>query len=472
MGMAQPMDEVYGRWSVLGVLCGGFLVTAINVTLTNVALPSIARDLGLSDGSLVWIVNAYLCAFGAFLLVGGRLGDAFGHAPVFLVGTFLFAIASLACGLAQSGPLLVAARLSQGMAAAVVSASARTLVVGLFTEAPQRARALGIVATVGACGGSIGVLLGGVLLSALSWRWIFFVPALVASGVCILSRTAFRFGARWELAQRLDVPGALVAVLALLGATYAIVIGGRRGWNSAQFISLAGVSIVLLLLFLVVEVKARTPLLPLALLRIRNVAGANIAGALLAGAILAWSFVTTLYLQNVLHLTPLQCGLAFLPANLLIAAMSISVAPTLAARFGTRSPLVVGLLSTCLGLLILARAPENASVLRDVIPGMVFVGLGTGIAYNLLTLAAFSGVPATDSGAASGIANTSFTMGGVLGLSSLASFAATRTQEVLDSAGAPAVALTAGYSGALSIAAGAVGLAAVVGGIFLRREQQ
>ncbi|WP_026384370.1 MFS transporter, partial [Achromobacter xylosoxidans] len=415
------------RWWALIVLCLGVLMIVLDTTIVNVALPSIREDLHFTETSLVWVVNAYMLTFGGFLLLGGRLGDLLGHRRMFLAGLVLFTVASLACGLARGQGLLIAARAAQGLGGAVVSAVSLSLIMNLFTEAGERARAMGVYGFVCAGGGSLGVLLGGLLTSKLSWHWIFLVNIPIGVAVyalCLRLLPAARGAAG---GGRLDVAGALTVTASLMLAVYAVVNGNEAGWTSAQSLGLLGAAALLMALFLAIEARVAEPLMPLALFRLRNVATANVVGVLWAAGMFAWFFVSALYMQLVLGYDAMQVGLAFLPANLIMAAFSLGLSAKLVMRFGIRGPLATGLLMAALGLALFARAPVDGHFAADVLPGMLLLGLGAGIAFNPMLLAAMSDVEPGQSGLASGVVNTAFMMGGALGLAVLASLAAART---------------------------------------------
>ena len=450
------------RWVALLIVCAGTLMIVLDTTIVNVALPSIREDLRFSETSLVWVVNAYLLTFGGCLLLGGRLGDLYGHRLMFVAGLVLFTVASTACGLAHSRAALIAARAVQGIGGAVVDAIALSLIVELFDDGPGRAKAMGVYGFVCAAGGSIGVLLGGVLTHALSWHWIFLVNVPIGVVVCVLCVTSLPRTSRPSTRQRLDVAGAATVTLSLMSAVYAVVDGNRAGWTSLQTVGLLGLSIALLAVFATIESRVDTPLMPLRLLRIRQVAAANLVGVLWAAAMFAWFFLSALYLQLVLGYDPLQVGLAFVPSNLLMAFLSVGLSAKLVTRFGFRAPLTVGLLCAALGLAWFARAPVGGHFALDVLPGMTLLGLGAGMALNPLMLAAMSEVDAAESGIASGIVNTAFMMGGALGLAVFASLAAARTGAALVTGASDSQALTAGYHLAFIVGATAALLAAVV----------
>jgi EmrB/QacA subfamily drug resistance transporter len=421
------------RWRALMVLCLGDLMIVLDTTVVNVALPSIRGDRGFSETSLAWVVNAYLLTFGGFLLLGGRLGDLFGHRRLFLVGVSLFTVASVACGLSTTQGLLVGARAVQGLGGAVVSAVALSLIMNLFTEPAERAKAMGVFGFVMAGGGSLGVLLGGVLTDALDWHWIFLVNVPIGAAVVLLSLRIVP-GTRLESAsRRLDVGGAVTVTAALMLAVYAIVNGNDHGWTSGQTLGLLTTAAALLAVFFAIESRVGSPLVPLGLFRLRNVATSNVVGILWAAAMFAWFFLSALYLQLVLGDSPLQVGLAFLPGNLIMGVFSLGLSAKLVLRFGLRAPLAVGLTIAAVGLALFARAPVDGTFLVDVLPSMILLGFGAGMAFNPVLLAAMSDVEPSESGLASGVVSTAFMMGGALGLAVLASLAASRTNSLRDS---------------------------------------
>jgi EmrB/QacA subfamily drug resistance transporter len=465
--MTSDMDG-RKRWLAFIVLCFGVLMIVLDTTIVNVALPSIKEDLRFADTSLVWVVNAYMLTFGGFLLLGGRLGDLYGHRRLFLLGLTLFTLASLACGLSNSQALLIGARAVQGLGGAVVSAVALSLIMNLFTEPADRAKAMGVYGFVCAGGGSIGVLLGGILTSALSWHWIFLVNIPIGIAVYALC-VALLPNARGQMANaRLDVAGAVTVTTSLMLAVYAIVNGNEAGWTSAQSIGLLAASAVLLAIFLGIEARVRSPLMPLGLFRLRNVATANVVGVLWAAAMFAWFFISALYMQLVLGYSALQVGLAFLPANLIMAAFSLGLSAKLVMRFGIRVPLAAGLLLAAVGLALFAQAPAEGSFALHVLPGMTLLGLGAGVAFNPVLLAAMSDVAPSESGLASGVVNTSFMMGGALGLAILASLAGARTEHLLASGVDVLVARNGGYHIAFGIGALFAGLAALLSVMLIR----
>jgi EmrB/QacA subfamily drug resistance transporter len=456
------------RWIALYVLCLGTLMIVLDVTIVNVALPSIKDDLGFSQASLAWVVNAYLLTYGGFLLLGGRLGDLFGQRRLFIAGIALFTLASLACGLSNSQGFLVAARAVQGVGGAVVSAVSFGLVMNLFTEPAERAKAMGVAGFVASGGGSIGVLLGGVLTNSLNWHWIFLVNLPIGVLVFFLSLRLLPATPGHAAGGRIDVAGAVTVTASLMLAVYAIVNGNKTGWLTAQTLGLIAGAVVLLAVFIALEARVSAPLMPLRIFRSRNLSTANAVAILWSAAMFAWFFMSALYLQLVLGYTPLQVGLAFLPANLIMGAMSIGISARLVMRFGIKRPLATGLLLATLGLVLFTRAPVGGSFLVDVLPSMLLLGLGGGIAFNPMLLAAMSDVEPRESGLASGIVNTSSMMGGALGLAILASIAAARTGSLRASGDGKLAALNGGYHIAFLVGAVFAASAAAIGVLLLR----
>ena len=456
------------RWYALIVLCLGTLMIVLDSTIVNVALPSIRSDLGFSETSLAWVVNAYLLTFGGFLLLGGRLGDLYGQRRLFIAGIGLFTAASLACGLSTSQELLITSRAVQGLGGAVASAVSLSLTMNLFTEPAERAKAMGIFGFVASGGGSIGVLLGGVLTDLLDWHWIFLVNIPIGAAVVLLSLRLLPGGGGQDSGAKLDVAGAVTVTAALMIAVYAIVNGNQEGWLGLQTLGLLAIAAALLGVFLLIESRVSSPLMPLSLIRKRNVAVANTVGVLWAAAMFAWFFLSALYLQLVLGYSPLNVGLAFLAGNIVMGILSVSVSAKLVMRFGIKPPLATGLLVAAVGLLWLARAPVDGTYVVDVLPSMILLGFGAGIAFNPVLLAAMSDVEPEESGLASGIVNTAFMMGGALGLAVLASLAASRTETLTAEGESHLEALTGGYHLAFLVGALFAISAALIGALLLR----
>lgn len=464
------MSKLTNRWLALYVLCLGVLMIVLDSTIVTVALPSIQADLGFSGSSLVWVLNAYMLTFGGFLLLGGRLGDLYGNRRLFLLGLGLFTLASLACGLSTTPVLLVAARSVQGIGGAVVTAVALALIMNLFPEPADRAKAMGVYGFICSVGGSLGALLGGFLTGALNWHWIFLVNLPIGVAVYALSLPLLPREAAAAQGRRLDLAGALSVTGGLMLAVYAVVDGNRAGWGSAQTLALLLAAALLIGAFLAIEARVRDPLVPLRLFRLRNVATANLVGVAWAAGMFAWFVLSALYLQKVLDYSPLQVGLAFVPADLIMAAFSLGLSARVVVRFGIRGPLWIGLSLATAGLALFARAPLHGSFLVDVLPSMLLLGLGAGLAFNPVLLAAMSDVAADESGLASGVVNTSFMMGGALGLALLASLADARTAQLGNGGAETVAALNGGYHLAFLLGACLTGAAALLGAVLLRAK--
>jgi EmrB/QacA subfamily drug resistance transporter len=436
------------RWLALYVLCLGDLMIVLDGTIVNVALPSIRDDLGFSQTSLAWVVNAYLLTFGGFLLLGGRLGDLFGQRRLFLGGITLFTVASLACGLANSQETLVAARAVQGLGGAVVSVVALSLIMTIFTEHAERAKAMGVIGFVLSGGGAAGVLLGGALTDLLSWHWIFLVNIPVGAAVFALSLILLPGTGASVERGKVDVGGALTVTASLMIAVYAIVNANEAGWGSAQTVGLLTAAAALLAIFLAIEARISMPLVPLGLFRNRNVASANVVGVLMAAGMFAYFFVSALYMQQVLGYTPMEVGLAYLPSTILWGGCSFLLSDRLVLRFGIKKPLVAGLMLMAAGLVLFARAPVDGNFVVDILPATVLLGFGAGIGFNPLLLAAMSGVAPTEAGLASGVVNTAFMMGGALGLAVLVALAESRTDSLRSSGDGALAAVNGGFHAA------------------------
>ena len=462
--------EITGRkrWHALILLCMGVLMIVLDTTIVNVALPSIKADLAFSETSLVWVVNAYMLTFGGFLLLGGRLGDLYGHRRLFLMGIVVFTTASLACGVARTQEMLIIARAVQGLGGAVVSAVALSLIMNLFTEASERAKAMGVYGFVCAGGGSIGVLLGGALTSTLSWHWIFLANLPVGIAIYIACLRMLPDGCGQSEGVKLDVAGAVSITLSLMLAVYAIVNGNQAGWTSTQTLAMLATAAALFALFLAIESRVSAPLVPLGLFKLRNLSVSNVIGVLWSAAMFAWFFVSALYLQLVLGFDAMQVGLAFLPANVIMAAFSLGLSAKIVMHWGIRTPLALGLLLAAVGLALFARAPVDGTMMIDVMPGMVLLGIGAGMALNPLLLAAMGDVKPSDSGLASGVVNTAFMMGGALGLAVLASIADARSDALRATGASAAAALTGGYQLAFLVGAVFALVAAALGAVLLR----
>jgi EmrB/QacA subfamily drug resistance transporter len=459
------------RWIALYVLCTGMVMVILDATIVNVALPSIQDDLGFSQSDLAWVVNAYLIAFGGLLLLAGRFGDLISHRRVFMIGLAVFTAASFLCGLAQSPEVLIGARFVQGVGGAMTSAVVLAMIVTMFPEPREQAKAIGVYSFVAAGGGSLGLLAGGALTDAINWHWIFFVNVPIGIAASVLARRLIRRDQGIGFGEGADVLGAVLITAALMLAVYTIVKpAADRGWGDGQTLGLGAIALALLAAFIVRESRIDNPLIPLRILRVRNVAGANAVQALFAaGGLFALFFLGALYLERVLGYSALEIGLAFLPQALLLGALSLGLAERLQTRFGARNTLLAGLGLVVAGVLLFARAPVDAEYVVDLLPAMLLLGTGAGLAYPSLLTFSLSAATERDAGLASGIVNTTFQVGGALGLAVLATLSTTRTENLLAEGASGASALTSGYHLAFLIGAGLVAVAIVVALTVLER---
>jgi EmrB/QacA subfamily drug resistance transporter len=456
------------RWLALPVVCVGEMMIILDVVIVGVALPWIRQDLAFSDDGLVWVINAYLLTSGGFLLLSGRLGDYFGHRRMFLAGIAIFTLSSVACGFATSQGLLIGARAVQGVGGALISAVGLSLVMTMFVEPKERTKAMGVFGLVVAGGGAIGVLLGGILTDAFDWRWIFYINVPVGIALFALSLWLLP-GSRTRTDEgRLDVAGAVIATTSLTLLAYAFANANAWGWASTETLGVLGGAAALMVLFVVVERRVRSPLVPLPLLGRRNIAVSNVIAGSWAAAQYAWFFFTALYLQVVLGYTAIQIALAFFAPRVIMAVVSIGLSARLVIRFGIRPPLATGLSFVALGLVLLSRAPVDGSFALDVLPGMILVGVGAGMAYNPLFVSAMSDMDSAESGLGSGLVNTSWTMGGAIGLAALVSFATARTDSLQSSGSEELAALTGGYHAGLLVGAVFAATAAACAALLLR----
>jgi EmrB/QacA subfamily drug resistance transporter len=452
------------RWLALAVLCGGMLMIILDGTIVSVALPALQADLGFTPAGLAWTVNAYLVPLGGLLLLAGRLGDLYGRRRMLLAGLTLFVLASLLCGLATSAEMLVAARFGQGVAAAMASAVVLGMIVALFPEPGERARAMGVYAFVGAAGASIGMLLGGVLTESVGWRWIFLVNVPIGVAAVLLTLWVVEGDRPVARTARPDVLGGLLVTAGLVLAVFTIVDTSAPAVRLAS----AAVAVALLAGFVARQRRAAEPLVRLRIFRSRAVSGGNAAQLLMVAGMLGFQFTAALYLQQALGYAPAQTGFALLPIPLTIALVSLVAAGRLIARSGAPSVLLAGEVLLVAGLLLLTRPPTGSYVV-DVLPSMVVLGLGAGLALPAVTTVIMSDATAEDAGLASGLANTSQQVGGALGIAVLAALAAAST-DAATAAGLPLpAALTSGYQLAFWASAAAVAAAAVVTVTVLRR---
>jgi EmrB/QacA subfamily drug resistance transporter len=441
------------RWVALIVLCAGMLMIILDMTIVNVALPSIQRDLGFSQSGLAWVVNAYLITFGGLLLLAGRVGDLVGRRNLFLLGLAVFVAASALCGASQSQGMLIVARFVQGAGGAMASAVILGMIVTMFPEPAEQAKAIGVFSFVAAAGASIGLLLGGVITQAINWHWIFFVNLPIGAVTAVLATRLVAKDSGIGLRGGADVLGAGLVTSALMLGVYTIVKAQEFGWGSLHTLGLGAVSAALLAGFIAWEGRSRNPLMPLHIFRSRNVTGANLVQMLFVAGMFGMFFLGSLYMQRVLGYSALQIGLAFLPVALLIAAFSLGVSARLNIRFGPRATLIPGLVSALAGLALFTQVHVGGSYVGDLLPPLVLVGIGAGLSFPSLMTLAMSGVDPSQAGLASGLVNTTQQVGGAVGLAVLATLSSTRTATLLHEGKASASALTSGYHLAWTIGA-------------------
>jgi EmrB/QacA subfamily drug resistance transporter len=459
------------RWIALYVLCTGVLMIVLDATVVNVALPSIKDDLSFTQSNLAWVVNAYLIAFGGSLLLAGRLGDLLGYRRIFMIGLTVFTAASLLCALSQTQEMLIAARFVQGAGGALASAVTLGMIVTMFPEPREQAKAIGVYGFVASAGGSIGLLVGGILTDAISWHWIFFVnvPIGIVTGLLALRLVEGRPGI--GIREGADAPGAVLVTAGLMLAVYTILGVQEHGWASTRTLGLAAIAIGLVAAFVLRQARIEKPLMPLRLFKSRNVTGANIVMALLVVGMFGIFFLGALYMQLVLKYSPLEVGLAFLPGSLVMGLLSLGFTDKLNMRFGPRNVLITGLAFLLLAMLLFLRTPVDGNYITDLFPTMIFFGFGAGVAFPALMMLAMSGATPADAGLASGLVNTSGQVGGAVGLALLATISTERTQTLLNEGKSMAEALNGGYHLAYLIGAG-LAVAAIVAAVTIMRAQK
>jgi EmrB/QacA subfamily drug resistance transporter len=472
---ASGSGEVQRRWFALIVLCLGQLMIVLDVTVVNVALPTIQRELLFTQTSLAWVVNAYLLTFGGLMLLAGRLGDLVGRKRVFIIGVAAFTLSSALCGLSHSQAALIAARFLQGASAALMASMILGILVTMFTDPQERAKAMGVYAFVASSGGSIGLLVGGVLTETLNWHWIFFIniPIGVLSLVfaLMLIPDAKGLGVR----HGVDLLGGLLAVATPTLAVYTIVHANEWGWLSARTIGLAVLTFALLGAFLVTEARVRNPIMPLKIFESRTRSVGNGLRALFAVGLFGAFFIGALYLQHILGYSAIRTGLAFLPSTLTVGLFSLGVTARVMARAGLRNTILPGLVLSGIALVLFARMPVDGNYVIDVLPGMLLFGIGGGLFFAPSVALAMSDTGPSDSGVASGMANLTFQLGAALGLAVLASVSATATAHLLANGTAAPSALTSGFHLAFVISAGCIALGIVLAATLLpsrRRTRQ
>ena len=468
----SPADTDRSRWIALYVLCAGMLMIVLDITVVNVALPQIADDLEFSQSGLAWVVNGYLIAFGGLLLLAGRLGDLISRRGVFLVGLAIFTTASLFCGFAQSQEMLIGGRFVQGVGGAMTTAVVLGMIVTMFPEPREQAKAIGVYAFVASAGGSIGLIVGGVLTQAISWHWIFFINVPIGIATVVAALRLLEKDRGIGFGKGADVLGAVLITTSLMLGVYTIVEpAADLGWGAGRTLALGAGSLALLGAFIAREATAVNPLIPLRIFRSRNVSGANVVQALTVAGMFAMFFLGVLYLQEVLGYDALETGLAFLPTTIVMGMLSVRYSERLIMRFGARTTLIPGLILIGVGLALFARVPVEGEYLRDILPPGLLLGSGVGVCFPALMTLAISGATREDAGLASGLVNTTAQVGAAVGLAVLATLSATRTDDLLADGEDRLSALTSGYHVDFIIGAALVAVAVAVA-VFVLREAE
>jgi EmrB/QacA subfamily drug resistance transporter len=456
------------RWATLIIVCLAQLMIVLDVTIVNVALPAIQRDLGFSQANLTWVVNAFLVTFGSLLLLAGRLGDLIGRKRVFLAGVVTFTLASLLCGLAPTQGAMIAARLLQGVGAAAQASVILAIIVTEFPAAAERARAMGAYVFVSVAGGSLGLLAGGLLTEALSWHWVFFVNLPIGVATFAAAQLVIRSDGGLGIGRGVDWAGSLLVTASLMSAIYAIVEATAHGWTSAYVLGMGAVAVALMAAFVAVESRIANPILPFRILRLRGLVNASLVRSFLVTGMYSTFFLGTLYLEHVRHYSALQTGAAFLPWTLTVAVLSQGVTAWLVGRFGPLRILAAGMASAATGLLVFATVGPATGYFPTVFLACFAIGLGIGMAFMPLLTLAMADVPAADAGLASGITNVSQQIGGALGLAVLSTVAANHTKGMLADDHDVASSLIGGYQVAFLAGAGTIAAGIVLAFALLR----
>ncbi len=459
------------RWLALYVLCAGMLMIVLDATIVNVALPSIQEDLNFSQTNLAWVVNAYLIPFGGLLLLAGRLGDLLGQRRVFIVGLAIFTVASALCAASLDQGMLIGARFIQGIGGALASAVILAMIVRMFPNRAEQAKAIGVYGFVASAGGSIGLLLGGVLTQAISWHFIFVINLPIGVLVGWLALRLVDNPEGLGLKEGADFPGAALVTLALMLGVFTILQITEWGWVDPRTIAGLLISLALLIAFLRRQGRIANPLMPLRLFRSRNVVGANSAQALLVAGMFGMFFLGALYLQKVLHYSALEVGLAFLPTTVVMGGLSLGFSEKLLMRFGPRNILIPGFTLVTIALLLFARTPVDGNYVTDLLPPFLLIAVGIGTSFPGIMTLAMSGATPEDAGLASGLVNTSMQVGGAVGLAVLATLSTERTESLEAAGHSVASALNSGYHLAYLVGAG-LAFTAVLISIFVLKQPE
>jgi EmrB/QacA subfamily drug resistance transporter len=471
MAQKQLSRHSENKWVILAILAAAQFMVVLDISIVNVALPTIAKQLHFTPSNLQWVVTAYTLTFGGFLLLGGRAADLYGRKKVFLTAVVAFSLASLLCGLAHTDTQLIITRAIQGLTAAIMSPAALSIVISEFREGKERNTALGVWAAVAAGGSAVGVLLGGVITQYIGWRWNFFVNLFIGAIVLIFANSLLpRHEGEEKKKSQLDLPGAATATLGLISLVYGLSSAPNDGWGSKTVIGFMVIGVVLLIAFVFNESRAEHPLLPLSLFKIRNVSGGNLTALAVACTLFSMFFFITLYLQQVLHFSPVKTGLSFLPITFIIGIVS-GVVSKYVGRIGYKPFLVIGPLVLALGLYLLSLMRSNGTYWHDVFPGLSICALALGLIFIAMTLAATSGVPKHLSGLASGVFNTAQQVGGAIGLAILSvAYASTFKSDIAAGKSYP-VSQVSGYSSGLHIGVGLALFAAVIALLVIKNQK-
>ncbi|WP_158861103.1 MFS transporter [Lunatibacter salilacus] len=458
------------RWSALFLLCTAQFMVIMDTSIIGVALPAIKADLGYSQSGLQWIFNAYVISFGGFLLLGGRLSDLFGARKVFMWGFAILSAASLLAGVAWSEAALNMGRALQGLGSALIAPAALTLLLSKFTDPKELNKAFGFWGASAAAGGSAGVFLGGAITEWLSWHWVFLINIPVGLAVLFYSRSLLLKGSTQK--GKVDVAGAIFATAALVMAVYAIVSAESAGWKSLQTVGLLGLSLILSIIFFVIQKQRNEPLVPLTIFKVPNLSSGNLVMALMAASWIPLWFFLNLYLQQTLNYSAFNSGLALLPMTIAIMFLMVGVTGKLVASFGFKANLIAGLLALTASLLLFSTIPTDGTFLVNVLPASLLGAIGMSLAYIPGTIASMSGAKPEETGLASGLVNTSYQVGSALGLAIIVAISAAKTNMVKISGVSDMIALNSGFQTAFLAAAGVSAIAAIVAAFSIKTLKQ